>query len=210
MSTIFSPQNQLKLTELLLFTVANCALEPACQEYLLQCKAINTLLPYCKSFNFQIRLGAKRVLSSLSAHIDTCHTSFLQLVEGDELGVLALFTREPRGKGIRTLQHATSGYSYSYSMLDLLMIMNNLVMNRLNRSIIASHDVYPTILALLHHGSPLLVKEATELLNQLYMDDSASSCIKDSFPDLLSYLTSPEQASEAQTKPSRFAKYLHI
>ena len=158
-------QDQFRITELLLFIVANCALELTTHEYLLNCKGIETVLVFSKSYNFQIRLGAKRILSSLTAYVDTHHRKFLQLSDDAELRAVAAFVRMPCKR--TSMSFTSDGRTHYFHLLDLILIMSNLADSEVNRRLILSQEIQPTISFLLTNGTSLEKETLIELLYKL-------------------------------------------
>lgn len=158
-------QDHFRITELLLFIVANCALEVTNHEYLLNCKGIETVLAFSKSYNFQIRLGAKRILSSLTAYIDTYHWKFLQLSDDAELCALEAFVRMPCER--TSTSFTSDGRTHYFFMLDLILIMSNFADSEMNRRLILSQEIQPTVSFLLTNGTALEKETLIELVYKL-------------------------------------------
>ena len=161
------PQHHFSLVEMMLFILANCAIEHSCWKYLVSRECISLLLPLSKSWDFRIRLGAKCVLSSLSHCLSPRHTEFVQLTDVEQLGLLEAFRKAPyEATCVTKLQ--SNNTSYMYSALELTIVLCGLVHNEANRNIIAASDVFPAILTLFSMGTMLEQEAATELLQALH------------------------------------------
>ena len=165
------PQHHFSLVETMLFILANCAIEHSCWKYLISKECIGLLLPLCKSWDFRIRLGAKRVLSSLSHCLSPRHTEFLQLTDVEQLGLLEAFRKAPY-EAARVTKLQSNNASYMYSALELTIVLCGLVRNEANRNIVAASGVFPAILTLVSSGTMLEQEAATELLQALHCSEA--------------------------------------
>ena len=150
----------------MLLIIANCSVECNGQQLLAEDAVVKILLPFCKSDYFGIRLGAKASLSSVSAFMNRQHCRFLRIHEQERIAIVDALTDFAKSGSYRK-QFLTSLCNYYFSLLDLLVLLNALVENRVNVEIIQSSDIYSVLSQFLTTGTEMEKDCVTELLWKL-------------------------------------------
>ena len=151
----------------MLLVIANCSLECNCQQLLAENSVVETLLPFCKSDYFGIRLGAKSSLSSISTSVaKQHHLRFFQMNKHEHV---ALFNtlKEFSEAGSYRKRFQTTLCDYYFSALDLLLLLNALMENSFNKELVQSSNISLTLSQFLTTGTKLEKDIVVELLWRL-------------------------------------------
>ena len=147
---------------MLLFILANCAIEHSCHEYLYFLECVNTILPFCKCSDFCIRIGAKRILCSLNDNLSCYQKQFIHLSDEEYAGLLEAFIKAPN-QVTYTIKIKSNKRNVVYSALELTIILCGLVRNETNKANIAASGIMSAAMKLLCEGTILEQEAAAEL-----------------------------------------------
>ena len=145
---------------------------------------MKTLLPFCKSDYFVIRLAAKSSLSTISAFITKKKWKFLQIDQYERAALVNCLT-EFSGSGSYKKEFNTStACNYFFSALDLLRLLNALVENPLNVEVMKSSNICSVISQFLANGTEKEKNSIAELVWRLCRSHNMRSYIFNSLPQI--------------------------
>ena len=167
----------------MLLIIANCSLELSCQLLLAESCVIKTLLPFCKSDYFGIRLGAKSSLSSISTYMTEQHWRLLQINKHERVALVDTLVGFGESGSFRK-QFVTSLCNYYFSAIDLLLLLNALVENPLNVEVIQSSTFYSMLHQFLTNGTEAEKESIIELLWKMCRSHTVQSHLLSCVPEI--------------------------
>ncbi len=177
----FPLQQQFKVAELMLLIIARCSVEWDCQKLLARDSVVKVVLPFCKSDNFGMRLGAKSSLCSVSRFIPRQQWRFLELNKHENVLMDTLEDFTKSGGCIKKFTTSLSNYYFSAS--DLLLLLNALVENPLNVKVIQS-NICSVISQFLTNGTEMEKDYITEIVWKLCRDSNIQSFLLSGVPQI--------------------------